>query len=244
MDLNSDGKTVALAGKDNNAYLYDLEEKKLIGTLKGHTKPVMHVVFSPDGNMLSTAGDDNVALIWDVSDLKYRKCVEAKMVVHAKLIEPKGEFETSEQYKKRLGEYEKFKVEMKKECMREDALQQVEQIAQVETNMLATYQYVKLKITELSPYNADKQTYDLKVEGVTYTLKMAMAEAKSFKTVWQTAVVKGIQRANPTTKKAEYINLQVVHPLTNVAYPIGTQVLPTADKYLKEFMEKNPEPKS
>jgi hypothetical protein len=82
------------------------------------------------------------------------------------------------------------------------------------------------------------------IDGLTYTVKMPLTEAKSFKAVWQSAVVKGIQRANPTTKKVEYINLQVIHPNTNISYPIGTQVLPTADKYLKEFLEKNPEPKS
>lgn len=243
MDLNSDNKTVAIAGKDNNAYLFDLVEKKIVGSVKGHSKQISHLCFSPDGNMLATAAEDNLIMIWDVSDLKYRKCIEEKMKVHSQLIEPKGEFETTEQYKKRLGEYEKFKVEMKKECMKEDALKQVEQVASQQDNMLATYKYVNLKIALLSNYNADKQTYEVTIEGNVYTLKMAMTEAKSFKTVWQTAAVKGIQRANPTTKKAEYINLQVVHPLTNVAYPVGTQVSPTTDKYLKEFLDKNPEPK-
>jgi hypothetical protein len=242
MDLSIDGRTVAIAGKDNNAYLYDLIEKKIVGTLKGHSKEVTHIAFSPDGNMVLTVGQDFKMLLWDISDIKYRDCIAAKMVDYSKMIAPKDEFETTDQYNKRLKEYEVIKYEKKKECMKEAESVVIEQTA-TNSDPSLTYKYVKLKITELSAYNADKQTYDIKIEGLTFQLKMAMADAKSFKTVWQTANVKGIQRANPTTKKAEYINLQVIHPLTNVAYPIGTQVLPTADKYLKEFMDKNPEPK-
>jgi WD40 repeat protein len=241
MDVSSDGKFVAVAGKDNMVYLVNVWDSKVVSTLKGHTKPVTCVAFSPNGEMLITAGDDTKIMLWELSDLKYYKCLEEKMKVYADQGKPKGEFETSEQYNKRKAEYEKIKAEKKKECAAEDALLKVEQQASVQGNPASTYKWVTLKIANLNPYNADKQTYDLTIEGNLYTLKMPMAEAKSFKNVWQQATVKGIQRANPTTKKAEYINMQVVHPLTNVAYMVGPQVLPSTDKYLKEFLDKNPQ---
>lgn len=241
IDFSSDGKTLALAGKDNMVYLINVWESKIIATLKGHTKPVNCVKFSPNGEMLATAGDDSKILLWDLSDLKYIKCLEEKMQAFADLKKPKDEFETTEQYNKRLGEYEVKKAEMKKQCMSEDAISAIEQQATKDGNTLSSYRYVTLKIQQLNPYNADKQTYDLTIEGNIYNMKMPLQEAKSFKNVWQNAVVKGIQRVNPSTGKVEYINMQVVHPVTNVAYMTGPQVLPSADKYLKEFLDKNPQ---
>ncbi len=242
MDVSSDGKTVAVAGKDNLVYLVNLWESKTIATLKGHTKAVTCVCFSPSGEMLATAGDDTKILLWDLSDMKYLKCVEEKMKDFAEKGRPKDEFETSEVYNKRIMEYEKLKLDKKKECAQEDAALKIEQQATKEGNQLASYKYVTLKVDNLSAYNADKQTYDLTIAGAVYTLKMPLAEAKTYKGIWQQSVVKGIQRVNPTTKKLEYINLQVVHPLTNVAYMVGVQVLPSTDKYLKEFLDKNPQP--
>jgi hypothetical protein len=242
-DFSSDGKRVAVAGADNNIYIVDIYDQKTVAVLKGHTKPVKLVSFAQGGELLASAGDDNSIIVWDLSDLKYSKCVAEKMLKYSNLVDPKGEFETTDQYNKRLAEYEKTKVAMKLECMKEESLLKIEQIATNEDNQLATYQYVTLGIDEISLYDADKQTYDITIDDKVYSLKMALQEAKTFKTSWQKAEVKGIQRANPTTHKAEYINLQVIHPMTNVSYPLGTQVSAATDKYLKEFLEKNPEPK-
>lgn len=242
MDMSSDGKTIAVAGKDNLVYLVNIWESKTVATLKGHTKAVNCVSFSANGEMIATAGDDTNILLWDLSDMKYLKCVEDKMKAFAEKGRAKDEFETSEQYNKRILEYEKLKAEKKRECAQEDAVLKIEQQATKEENQLASYRYVSLKVENVSLYNADKLSYDITVEGAIYVMKMPLAEAKTFKSVWQQSAVKGIQRANPTTKKLEYINLQVVHPLTNVAYMIGTQVLPSTDKYLKEFLDKNPQP--
>jgi|GEM_PF-1016523 len=241
-DFSSDGKTLAIAAKDNNVYLVDLGENKVIATLKGHTKTVTCVKFSPSGEILATAGDDGNILLWDLSDLKYTKCLEEKLLPFAELKKEKDEFETTEQYNKRLGEYEVKRAEFKKECIKEDAFLKMEQQAIKDASPLASYRYVTLKIQQISLYNADKQTYDVTVDGITTVLKMPLQEAKSFKGVWQTATVKGIQRVNPTTGKMENINMQVVHPLTNVAYMTGVQVLPSTDKYLREFLDKNPIP--
>jgi hypothetical protein len=44
----------------------------LVRELKGHTKAVLHVAFSPDGKYVLSGGDDNRAILWDAETGKIR----------------------------------------------------------------------------------------------------------------------------------------------------------------------------
>jgi WD40 repeat protein len=45
--------------------VYDVESKKPLSTLKGHSKNVTSVSFSPVGNLLASASSDKKLLVWD-----------------------------------------------------------------------------------------------------------------------------------------------------------------------------------
>ena len=65
LDLASDGKTVLTGGADKVVQVFDLESSKVLGTLKGHTKPVTHVAFREDSSgmlALSASADKHVRL--------------------------------------------------------------------------------------------------------------------------------------------------------------------------------------
>lgn len=76
------GNLVVTASSDNvvcvwkaefPAELADVKEIEIVdkplGSLKGHTAPVLQAVFSPDGKRIVTCGKDNTARIWTLVDL-------------------------------------------------------------------------------------------------------------------------------------------------------------------------------
>ena len=59
-----DGKVVT-ASCDGTAKIWDLESRRELATLRGHTGPVLGVAVSPDGALVATGSLDGTAKLWD-----------------------------------------------------------------------------------------------------------------------------------------------------------------------------------
>lgn len=65
MKFSPNGEVLAVAGSDNNIYIFDAEKRTLIKTLVGHQKPVEKITFNSGGNLLISSAAFDALNIWD-----------------------------------------------------------------------------------------------------------------------------------------------------------------------------------
>ncbi|MDP2852955.1 MAG: caspase family protein [Smithellaceae bacterium] len=73
--FSPDGKTIASAGTDGTARLWDIATGKEIKSLRGHDGNVISVAFSPDGRFLASGGYDGTVRLWDAKSGKELKAL-------------------------------------------------------------------------------------------------------------------------------------------------------------------------
>ncbi|MBI3407516.1 MAG: protein kinase [Planctomycetes bacterium] len=65
LDVTSDGKTLAAAGKERNIRVWDVASGTIVKSLDAGGQETLAVVFSADGRWLAAAGHDKIIRIWE-----------------------------------------------------------------------------------------------------------------------------------------------------------------------------------
>nr|MDZ8077109.1 serine/threonine-protein kinase [Nostoc sp. DedQUE01] len=67
--FSPEGNILVSTNDEKNIKLWDLNTKKVIASLLGHSQVVKSVAFSPDGKILASASDDKTIKLWDINTL-------------------------------------------------------------------------------------------------------------------------------------------------------------------------------
>eukprot|EP01105_Mastigella_eilhardi_P019923 TRINITY_DN470_c0_g1_i2.p1 TRINITY_DN470_c0_g1~~TRINITY_DN470_c0_g1_i2.p1 ORF type:complete len:2366 (+),score=662.97 TRINITY_DN470_c0_g1_i2:216-7313(+) len=65
--FSSDGRLLVCASKDCTLKVFDVATGKELGTMIGHSSPIMDCCFSQDGRLIASAAWDMTAKVWDAS---------------------------------------------------------------------------------------------------------------------------------------------------------------------------------
>ena len=62
------GRFIAAAGDDHTVKVWDVKSRSLLVALRGHSRPVACVSFSPDGHKIISASYDGDIKLWDTAN--------------------------------------------------------------------------------------------------------------------------------------------------------------------------------
>ncbi|MFP6685305.1 MAG: WD40 repeat domain-containing protein, partial [Polyangiaceae bacterium] len=65
LDFHPDGRRLGVPYADGVARIWDIESKRVVATLVGHSSEVNSLRFSPDGKWVATSSDDGTVRLWD-----------------------------------------------------------------------------------------------------------------------------------------------------------------------------------
>ena len=69
--FNSIGDRLVVGNKDHTVHILEVNNKKILATMRGHTAPVMHVHFCSNDKRVISGSEDKTVRIWDIPNVPY-----------------------------------------------------------------------------------------------------------------------------------------------------------------------------
>jgi hypothetical protein len=137
----------------------------------------------------------------------------------ARRLDPKDQFETSEDFTARF-------VEAQREYLAIAQVQAQAAAAQRERRVAESRKRITLPATavNLGNFDADRQRFAVTVDGFSVEIEIVPAEARELAQRRTEIIVEAVEQLGPDLATTQRLNLQLVHPTTLKRYPIGPQV--------------------
>lgn len=209
--------------------------------------PMATAVFSPDGKYLSSGDSRGQVNVWyfsydNVSSVFYDKQIRTEL----KDLAPKGEFEKTNEYNARFQKQSKVIREKYLEKYMEEVVNVPAYLDQIDAQVAVEQEQhkrrvaeslsvVSFKIESVSAYNADKETFTVKISNEIekynqqLVIKVARRDNPScFKTNYKDLTVYGVKQLTDDEKSFDFFNVKIKSscPGKEVEYPFGLQKRP------------------
>jgi len=235
--INNDNQIISF-DHEGEIKIYNNKNHQMLSLKQAHVGKIVSFSWDPNSAMLATLGVDKNIHLWDMAEYTYFECLKTKLPTIESMKKPKGEFETTEQYERRLLDYDKRKMALVEECKKEAVLEkQALEKMKLEKDAEA-YSHVTISLAGIGTYNADKAEYPVMIGKQTFYISMMLEDAKLFKDNWQKAKVRAVKK-NLGGGAMEYYNLEMEHPVSGTIFMFGVFLTAKSDPAYKVFSEKN-----
>ncbi|MFZ1321465.1 MAG: WD40 repeat domain-containing protein [Ignavibacteria bacterium] len=249
--FSPDSKYIVSASDDGTAKIWNISDGKKIKTFKDHKDEVYSVGFSPDGKYIVSGGDDGKIVINNVQSLLpelklFTAKFEATTGISSKLLEekeaelknvqseyfkPKDEFETTDEYNRRLeeGRLKNQEIENKYDQKLEEKISSKEQEVNIlsnekqmndENKIAGSVRDTILRITKIGKYNADANTFEVTIKGKKGIIIVPRKDAPTLKDYYKKADVRSKKKLSNNLNYYIYYDKVVVHPVTKSEYAV------------------------
>jgi hypothetical protein len=228
--FSSDSKWIATGHYQGEVLIWDPFEANVACALRdfgvSNVGPITHVGFSADGTHAFARRSDGLAKVWRVTNClagyRHRMTISTELRTSA-LFQPKGEFETSEQYAARTTRAREFEDAVLERFGSKHVEEERAKAAAVRQKMRASSKPTVLKIDAVGMYNADRQVFPVTIGGITEIVRVPAGEAKQFKDTLASAKVTGTTRLQNDLQRHELVDVVITNPKTGTAYAFGRQ---------------------
>lgn len=255
LGFSPDGKYVAEYYWANNIdrktviYFWDVNSVEIVKKIVIPEAENLDFAFSPDGQYFGYSYQIFPDFVLEVIKVKsflpklinYTKAYqlisserEATLEKTYNKLIPKNEFETSDDYIKRV-DYTFMEVDSLRKYFSEKlneeylAIENKEQNEfqtksnEIENKITQSIKETTLNIDAISPYDADIQTFRLQAKGNDLKVVVPISEAPGFKEIWKQIQIKCKMKLKYDLKNWEYYDFIVVNPNTGKEYPAIVQ---------------------
>lgn len=226
--------------------LWNLKTGNIIKSIElKEASSIGNVIFSMDGELLACPYRDKNGVwavnIWQINDLlielkSYTKSYKSLEKLFNNSIDDyylklssKNEFETSDEFKNRIDDffmgldslYNNFIQSVSNLVQNNETIENENykiELQNIENQINESLIDTIIKLDKISDYNADNETFNITINGVTKKVNIKREEARSFKENWKSSYAKGKRKLKYDLKNYDYFDLIIIHPLTKSEY--------------------------
>jgi tetratricopeptide (TPR) repeat protein/Tol biopolymer transport system component len=241
LEFSPDSRFLAAALSNGTVKVWAFDGKIWRETLNiyRHNANVFDASFRTDGKRFATASSDQTAVFWDLEGVGPDPVIDLlnslglpfsaaqKLIIDRissrqimeqldkNLAAPKDEFETTEEYLERMERLSYYLLLKLQEF--------TERHFKIEEHKRGE---ITIGLHELISYNADEQTYQIKLIGTKGFINIPPSEARNLKKNRQDVLVRAKKKLNHDGISHDYSKFILIHPVNGKTYPITMEENP------------------